>query len=74
MNLCFSQLYDLMTMGFKYQLVTCTHPRELIEVTLNHLESIRFVFCKPPPPILVFVFADRVCFLAKVVSRPPFSV
>lgn len=35
------KLYDLMTMGFKYQLVTCCHPRELIEVTLNHLESIR---------------------------------
>eukprot|EP00670_Eutreptiella_braarudii_P015932 CAMPEP_0174327374 /NCGR_PEP_ID=MMETSP0810-20121108/14478_1 /TAXON_ID=73025 ORGANISM="Eutreptiella gymnastica-like, Strain CCMP1594" /NCGR_SAMPLE_ID=MMETSP0810 /ASSEMBLY_ACC=CAM_ASM_000659 /LENGTH=359 /DNA_ID=CAMNT_0015441207 /DNA_START=38 /DNA_END=1118 /DNA_ORIENTATION=- len=35
------KLYDLMTMGFKHQIVTCTHPRELIEVTLNHLESIR---------------------------------
>jgi len=35
------KLYDLMTMGFKYQLVTCSHPRELVEVTLNHLESIR---------------------------------
>eukprot|EP00994_Dinema_validum_P008176 NODE_724_length_1391_cov_56.061848_g533_i0.p1 GENE.NODE_724_length_1391_cov_56.061848_g533_i0~~NODE_724_length_1391_cov_56.061848_g533_i0.p1 ORF type:complete len:376 (-),score=102.16 NODE_724_length_1391_cov_56.061848_g533_i0:173-1300(-) len=35
------KLYDLMTMGFKYQLVSCTHPRELVEVTLNHLDSIR---------------------------------
>lgn len=31
-----------MTMGFKYQLVTCSHPRELVEVTLNHLETIRW--------------------------------
>jgi len=35
------KLYDLMTMGFKYQLVSCTHPRELAEVTLNHLDAIR---------------------------------
>jgi hypothetical protein len=35
------KLYDLMTMGFKYQLVSCSHPRELIDVTLNHLDSIR---------------------------------
>lgn len=35
------KLYDLMTMGFKYQIVSCSHPRELVEVTLNHLESIR---------------------------------
>lgn len=35
------KLYDLMTMGFKYQLVSCSHPRELVDVTLNHLDSIR---------------------------------
>lgn len=35
------KLYDLMTMGFKYQLVSCGHPRELAEVTLNHLDAIR---------------------------------
>jgi hypothetical protein len=35
------KLYDLMTMGFKYQLVSCTHPRELTDVTLNHIESIK---------------------------------
>eukprot|EP00668_Euglena_longa_P011244 GGOE01013633.1.p1 GENE.GGOE01013633.1~~GGOE01013633.1.p1 ORF type:complete len:379 (-),score=69.62 GGOE01013633.1:281-1417(-) len=35
------KLYDLMTMGFKYQLVSCCHPRELVDVTLNHLETIR---------------------------------
>jgi hypothetical protein len=35
------KLYDLMTMGFKYQIVSCSHPRELIEITLNHLEAIK---------------------------------
>jgi hypothetical protein len=35
------KLYDLMTMGFKYQLISCVHPREVIEITLNHIDSIR---------------------------------
>lgn len=34
------QLYDLMTMGFKYQLVGCTSPVQLLQVTLNHLDSL----------------------------------
>lgn len=35
------KLYDLMTMGCKYQYVTIRHPYELVEVTLNHLENVR---------------------------------
>eukprot|EP01047_Picozoa_sp_COSAG01_P008840 COSAG01_NODE_356_length_18316_cov_24.401493_9_plen_220_part_00 len=35
-----NKLYDLMTMGFKYQLVACNHCGELLEVTLNHLMSV----------------------------------
>eukprot|EP00993_Chasmostoma_nieuportense_P001249 NODE_2147_length_1267_cov_117.563158_g2041_i0.p1 GENE.NODE_2147_length_1267_cov_117.563158_g2041_i0~~NODE_2147_length_1267_cov_117.563158_g2041_i0.p1 ORF type:complete len:376 (-),score=106.31 NODE_2147_length_1267_cov_117.563158_g2041_i0:82-1209(-) len=35
------KLYDLMAMGLKYQMVACTHPRELVEVTLNHMDSIK---------------------------------
>lgn len=35
------KLYDLMTMGFKYQLVSSSHPRELVQITLNHLDAIR---------------------------------
>ena len=35
------KLFDLMTMGFKYQLLVCTHPRELLHVTLNHLRQLR---------------------------------
>lgn len=34
------KLYDLMTMGCKYQYVTLRHPQELIELTLNHLDNI----------------------------------
>ncbi|BES88108.1 Hypothetical protein NTJ_00914 [Nesidiocoris tenuis] len=35
------KLYDLMTMVFKWQVFTVSHPRELILVTLNHMDSTR---------------------------------
>eukprot|EP00823_Brevimastigomonas_motovehiculus_P004426 TRINITY_DN2926_c0_g1_i1.p1 TRINITY_DN2926_c0_g1~~TRINITY_DN2926_c0_g1_i1.p1 ORF type:complete len:405 (-),score=112.69 TRINITY_DN2926_c0_g1_i1:478-1692(-) len=35
------KLYDLMTMGFKYQVLSCVHPSDLIQVTLNHLDALR---------------------------------
>ena len=35
------KLYDLMTTGFKYQIVNCKTGYEIIDVTLNHLDSIR---------------------------------
>eukprot|EP00304_Pavlova_gyrans_P012864 CAMPEP_0206048376 /NCGR_PEP_ID=MMETSP1466-20131121/23937_1 /ASSEMBLY_ACC=CAM_ASM_001126 /TAXON_ID=44452 /ORGANISM="Pavlova gyrans, Strain CCMP608" /LENGTH=388 /DNA_ID=CAMNT_0053423427 /DNA_START=53 /DNA_END=1219 /DNA_ORIENTATION=- len=34
------KLFDLMLMGFKYQLLSCTHPGELQYVTQNHLLSL----------------------------------
>jgi hypothetical protein len=47
------KLYDLMTMGFKYQLVCCSHPGELLTITMNHLQ-VRFPHPPPnhptPPP------------------------
>jgi hypothetical protein len=35
------KLFDLMTMGFKYQLIACRYPQELLHVTLNHLYQLR---------------------------------
>ena len=35
------KLFDLMTMGFKYQLLGCSYPQELLHVTLNHLYQLR---------------------------------
>ena len=43
-----SQLFDLMTMGFKYQLIACRYPQELLHVTLNHLHQAP---PHPPPPL-----------------------
>ena len=35
------QLYDLMTMGVKYQLITCSHSGEILDITINHLLTVR---------------------------------
>jgi len=34
------KLYDLMTMGLKYQLIQCRDPCEILQLTLNHLDVI----------------------------------
>merc|ERR1711920_756100 len=36
-----SKLYDLMTMGVKYQVMSCASPDQLLLVTLNHIESVK---------------------------------
>ena len=34
------KLYDVMTMGCKYQVISCKHPLELVELTLNHVDCV----------------------------------
>ncbi|CEM25755.1 unnamed protein product [Vitrella brassicaformis CCMP3155] len=41
------KLVDLMAMGFKYQLVYCSFPEELLEVTINHLEASKALVKSP---------------------------
>ena len=36
-----AQLFDLMTMGFKHQVLASSYPQELLHVTLNHLYQLR---------------------------------
>lgn len=36
-----SKLYDLMLMVFKYQMVNCRKPQDVLLVTLNHLDAIK---------------------------------
>merc|ERR1719271_495838 len=35
------KLFDLMAMGFKFQLMSCCSPQEMLDVTHNHLQSLR---------------------------------
>jgi hypothetical protein len=34
------KLFDLMTMGVKYQLISCKSPHQFLQVTLNHLDTL----------------------------------
>eukprot|EP01083_Nonionella_stella_P085217 236187_1 len=34
------KLYDLMTMGFKYQILSCKFPHDLVSITINHLDNL----------------------------------
>ncbi|XP_077576845.1 protein OSCP1 [Stigmatopora nigra] len=45
------KLYDLMTMAFKYQVLLCPRPRDLLLVSFNHMDAIR-EFVKDTPSIL----------------------
>ncbi|NXN91726.1 OSCP1 protein, partial [Rhinopomastus cyanomelas] len=45
------KLYDLMTMAFKYQVLLCPRPRDLLLVTFNHLDAIK-EFIRDAPGIL----------------------
>lgn len=46
-----SQLYDLMTMAFKYQVLLCPRPKDILLVSFNHMDAIRD-FVKDTPSIL----------------------
>ncbi|XP_077384066.1 protein OSCP1 isoform X1 [Festucalex cinctus] len=45
------KLYDLMTMAFKYQVLLCPRPRDLLLVSFNHMDAIK-EFVKDTPCIL----------------------
>lgn len=42
-----SKLYDLMTMVFKHQVFSAREPKDLILITLNHLDSMRYLVSVP---------------------------
>lgn len=46
-----TQLYDLMTMAFKYQVLLCPRPKDILLVSFNHMDAIRD-FVKDTPSIL----------------------
>ncbi|CAE7021080.1 OSCP1 [Symbiodinium sp. KB8] len=41
------KLYDLMTMGIKQQIMTTSHPRQLLAITLNHLDALQGMVVSP---------------------------
>ncbi|XP_071544185.1 protein OSCP1 [Panulirus ornatus] len=47
------KLYDLMVMALKHQVLMCSHPGELLLITLNHLDALRAFSTTPPVLMLV---------------------
>ncbi|XP_028645986.1 protein OSCP1 [Grammomys surdaster] len=45
------KLYDLMTMAFKYQVLLCPRPKDVLLVTFNHLDSIK-AFIQDSPTVI----------------------
>nr|XP_033812517.1 protein OSCP1 [Geotrypetes seraphini] len=45
------KLYDLMTMAFKYQVLLCPRPKDILLVTFNHMDAIED-FVRDSPSIL----------------------
>ncbi|CAI5781838.1 Uncharacterized protein PODLI_1B030035 [Podarcis lilfordi] len=42
------KLYDLMTMAFKYQVLLCPRPKDILLITFNHLDAIKdFIYEAP---------------------------
>lgn len=54
------KLYDLMTMGFKQQILACKQPREVIDVTLTHVETLRDMVAGLEAERLLDVTRDRI--------------
>lgn len=48
------QLYDLMTMALKYQVLLCPRPKDVLLVTFNHLDAIKG-FIQDSPALLHLV-------------------
>lgn len=53
------KLFDLMTMGVKYQVVCSTYPGELVDVTLNHIDSMRTIVDDKTLESLIDSFRDQ---------------
>ncbi|XP_001510354.3 protein OSCP1 [Ornithorhynchus anatinus] len=45
------KLYDLMTMAFKYQVLLCPRPKDILLVTFNHLDAVKG-FIRDSPTVL----------------------
>lgn len=48
------KLYDLMTMAFKYQVLLCPRPKDILLVSFNHMDAIKD-FARESPSILAQV-------------------
>jgi len=53
------KLYDLMTMGVKYQLLSCKSPHQYLQLTLNHLDALIDMVHSEGVTDLIHIATDR---------------
>ena len=53
------KLYDLMCMGFKYQIISCNCPQQYLQITLNHLETLKNLLLKDDACALIQLAIDK---------------
>ena len=61
------KLFDLMSMSFKHQVISCAHPREIIQASLIHLEAIRNIIGKGSGQIPLMAMIDEATLMMKTV-------
>lgn len=69
------KLFDLMAMGFKYQIISCTTPQEMVDITYNHLDVLkRLVGNTPNVTELLDECVRKMQFAYEVMSLSDFNV
>lgn len=69
------KLFDLMAMGFKYQIISCTTPQEMVDITYNHLDVLkRLVGNTPQVTELLDECVRKMQFAYEVMSLSDFNV
>lgn len=63
------QLYDLMTMGFKYQVLSCTVPSDLLKITVKHLNTLMSLFPSSAHDSAAYALINRTMQLVAKVSQ-----
>lgn len=53
------KLFDLMVMAFKYQVLLCKEPSELVLVTTNHLDGVKIIFKDHPKILELIIYAHQ---------------
>ena len=55
------KLFDLMAMSFKRQMLACSHPAQVVHVTMNHIESLKATVAGVEDVVSLLENAGQLC-------------
>ena len=55
------KLFDLMAMSFKRQVLACSHPAQLVHMTMNHIESLKATISSVEDAVSMLENAGQLC-------------